>query len=104
MGNRQCPFCGQFVDEEALSCYNCREALPERGAKRFRNPAAGYHEIRRGILYTVLAGVIHYFAARLGGYDLPVQIPQAIPDYLTLFLFLGGAGLFLYGLILKIRG
>jgi hypothetical protein len=104
MGKMQCPFCGQIVDQDAISCYHCRETLPGRGGARFGNPAAGHHEIRRGLLYAFLAGVVHYFASGLSGYELPVQVPPAIPEYLTRFLFLGGAGLFLYGLILKVRG
>jgi hypothetical protein len=54
----------------------------------------------------LLAGVIHYFA---GGYGAPLQIPLPAPvlpfvtQYLTPLIFLGGLGLTLYGLFLRIR-
>ena len=103
MGSRQCPFCGALVGEDDVSCYHCRETLPAQGGGRMRDPAAGHHEIRRGLLYMILAGVIHYV---LGSFaeQLPIEIPAAITDYLTPLLFLGGLGFFLYGGILKLRG
>jgi len=104
MESRQCPFCGSLVAADAMTCYHCREALPSAGSARTRNPAAGYQEIRRGLLYMVLAAVIHYAMLRIGEMDLPIEIPPAVPDYLTSLLFLGGLGLLLYGLILKLRG
>ncbi len=78
--------------------------MPDRSGGRVRDPAAGYLEMRRGFLYAALGGVIHYFASGLSGYELPVEVPAVLTDYLLPFLMLGGAGLFLYGLILKIRG
>lgn len=102
--SRQCPFCGALVTEDAVSCYHCRETLPELAGGRTRNPAAGYTEIRRGILYMVLAGVMHYVLEYLAGAELPFEIPTLITEYLTPFLFLGGLGLFMYGWILKLRG
>ena len=104
MENRQCSFCGSLVTADALTCYHCREALPEQSAGRVRNPTAGYQEIRRGVLYMILAGVIHYAMSRIGEFNLPIEIPAALAEYLTPFLFLGGVGLFLYGWILKLRG
>ena len=103
MGSRQCPFCGSLVDADALSCYHCREAIPAQ-VSRVRDPAAGYHEIRRGVLYMILSGVIHYAAANLADYSLPIEVPPVLTDYLTPLLFLGGLGFFLYGWILKLRG
>lgn len=65
---------------------------------------AGSQQIRRGLLYMLMAGVIYYFAA---GYAKPLEIPIAIQpaviNYLTPLLFLGGLGLTLYGLIQKAR-
>ncbi len=104
MESRQCPFCGSIVAADAFSCYHCRETLPQQSAGRARNPAAGYHEIRRGVLYMILAGVLHYAVGYLAEQNLPFEIPAAITGYLTLFLLLGGAGLFVYGWILKLKG
>ena len=104
MDSRQCPFCGSLVTADAVSCYHCRETLPEQVHQRFRDPAAGFHEIRRGALYMVLAGVMHYALMQIASMELPVEIPSAVGDYLTAFLFLGGLGLFLFGWILKLRG
>jgi hypothetical protein len=52
----------------------------------------------------LLAAVIYYFA---GGYGaplrLPVQIVPAVTNYLLPLLFLGGLGLTVYGLFLRIK-
>ena len=54
----------------------------------------------------LLAGVVHYFAA---GYADPFKIPLPAPvlplvtQYLTPLVFLGGLGLTLYGLFLKLK-
>lgn len=102
--SRQCPFCGWLVDEDALSCYHCRETLPGKVVAHSRNPAAGHTEIRRGLLYALLAGVIHYAAMRAAEMDLPVQVPTAITEYLTPLLFVAGIGLLFYGWVLRLRG
>lgn len=102
--SRQCPFCGTLVPEDSVNCYHCRETLPDKAQGRSRNPAAGYFEIRRGLLYMLLAGVIHYAITYLSEMETPIVIPAMIGDYLTLFLALGGLGLFLYGWVLKLRG
>lgn len=104
MGTRQCPFCGWIVDNEATFCHHCREAIPEQSGGRVRDPAAGRGQIRRGLLYMILAAVIHYLAGGLGDSPLPFEVPSIITEYATPFLFLGGLGLFLYGGILKLRG
>ena len=65
---------------------------------------AGRQQIRRGLLYMLLAGVVYYFAA---GYAKPLQVPvviqPAVTNYLAPLLFLGGLGLTLYGFILKVK-
>ena len=64
----------------------------------------GGAQVRKGLLYMLLAGVIHYFAA---GYAMPFQLPvnilPLVTNYLSPLLFLGGLGLTLYGLILRIK-
>lgn len=105
MGTRQCPFCGWIVDTEATSCYHCRESIPAGTSDSYvRDPAAGHHVIRRGLLYMFLAGVLHYFVGGFSDFQLPFEVPPILTDYLTPFLFLGGLGVFLYGWVLKLRG
>lgn len=59
--------------------------------------------IRRGLLYMLLAGVIHYFAAGYSGLALPFAVPSMVTQYLTPVLFLCGLSLGLYGLYLRAR-
>jgi len=61
-------------------------------------------QIRRGLLYMVLAAVIHYFAGGYSPMDLPFPINPWVTLCLTPLLFLGGLGLSLYGLYLLILG
>jgi hypothetical protein len=104
MASRQCPFCGQLIPEDAASCFKCRETMPEAVAARGRNPAAGYYEIRRGLLYMLMAAVFYYFASGESGYEIPVPFLPIVVEYLLPALFIGGTGLFLYGIVLKIKG
>ena len=102
---RRCVFCGKSMAVQLAQCPFCREAVPQVQLSRRRGPD-GRHQIRRGLLYMLLAGVIHYFA---GGYGAPLQIPLPAPvlpfvtQYLTPLIFLGGLGLTLYGLFLRIK-
>jgi hypothetical protein len=102
---RRCVFCGKNMAVRLTQCPFCREAVPQVQLSRRKGPD-GRHQIRRGLLYMLLAGVIHYFAA---GYGAPFQIPLPVPvlplvtQYLTPLVFLGGLGLTLYGLLLRIR-
>jgi hypothetical protein len=59
--------------------------------------------IRRGLLYMLLAGVIHYVAAGYSGVALPVAIPSMVTQYLTPILLLCGLSLGLYGIYLRAR-
>jgi|ERR1700674_3226428 len=102
---RRCSFCGKYMSARLTQCPFCREAVPQVQLSRRTGPN-GRHQIRRGLLYMLLAGVVHYFAA---GYGAPFQIPLPAPvlplvtQYLTPLVFLGGLALTLYGLFLKIR-
>lgn len=77
--------------------------VPQVQVSRSKNKAGG-REIRRGLLYMLLAVIIYYFA---GGYGaaprIPVQIVPLVDNYLLPLLFLGGLGLCVYGLILHAR-
>ena len=103
MEMRQCSFCGKPIAAHLNQCPFCREMVPQ--VRLFRSSSdAGHQQIRRGLLYMLLAGVIYYFAA---GYARPLEIPvtiqPAVHNYLAPLLFLGGLGLSLYGLILKAK-
>jgi len=106
---RRCSFCGKSMAARLTQCPFCREAVPQVQFSPLRNKSAsdGGNQIRRGLLYMLLGGVIHYFA---GGYGAPVfQIPLPAPvmplvtQYLTPLLFLGGLGFAVYGLVLKAK-
>ncbi len=102
---QRCAYCGKQIAANLRQCPFCREAVPQVQLSRRRGPD-GQHQIRRGLLYMLLAGVIHYFAA---GYGKPIEIPLPAPilplitQYLTPLLFLGGLGMTLYGLYLKVK-
>lgn len=105
MGMRQCAFCGKPIAGHLNQCPFCREMQPQMPRVRLSSSSsAGGQKIRRGLLYMLLAGVIYYFAA---GYAKPLEIPIAIQpavvNYLSPLVFLGGLGLTLYGLILKVK-
>jgi hypothetical protein len=102
---RRCVFCGKHIATHLTQCPFCREAVPQVQISRRTGPD-GKYQIRRGLLCMLLGGVTHYFAA---GYAYPFQIPLPAPvlplvtQYGTPLLFLGGLGLTLYGLILRLK-
>ena len=99
---RQCPYCGKLLPRNRPQCPHCRETLAEIRIGRVA-PVAKRGQIRRGLLYMLLAVVIHYFAGGYSAIDLPVPIAPVVAAYLTPLLFLGGLGLTLYGFFLRIR-
>lgn len=103
MGMRQCAFCGKRIAAHLNQCPFCREMVPQVRLSRGWG-TGGRTQIRRGLLYMLLAGVIYYFA---GGYAKPLELPVAIQPvvytYLAPLLFLGGLGLTLYGLFLRFK-
>jgi hypothetical protein len=97
---RQCPYCGKLVSGYLAECPYCHEAIPElRGALRRRSDI-GRRKIRQGLLYMLLAAVIHYFAGGYSAMELPYPIQPVVTVYLAPVLFLGGLGLCLYGFYL----
>jgi hypothetical protein len=103
MQMRQCAFCGKRIDAHLNQCPFCREMVPTVQLSRSYS-TAGHAQMRRGLLYMLLAGVIYYFA---GGYAKPVELPvvvqPVVTNYLAPLLFLAGLGLTLYGLVLKAK-
>lgn len=100
---RQCAYCGKRIGVHLHQCPFCREMVPKVRLSR-SSSQSGRQQMRRGLLYMLLAGVIYYFAA---GYAKPLALPLAVQptvtNYLAPFLFLGGLGLTLYGLILRAK-
>ena len=100
---RQCAYCGKRIGVHLKQCPFCREMVPQVRLSR-SGSQSGRQQIRRGMLYMLLAGVVYYFAA---GYakplELPVAVQPAVTNYLAPLLFLGGLGLTLYGLILRAK-
>ena len=100
MARRQCAYCGTFVDENAKQCPDCREMIPER--IEIRTVRSGGAEIRRGLLYMLLASVLYYFTSPQSALPIPFPIPSMVTDYLLPFLFLSGLGFAIFGVARKI--
>ena len=103
---RQCVYCGKMVTGPRPMCPYCREALPE--LKKVVAPSMpagmdGRREVRRGLLYMLLAAVVHFFAGGYSALTLPIPISPVVFEYLTPLLFLSGLGFALYGLILRMK-
>ena len=60
----------------------------------------GRRQIRRGLLYMLLAGVIQYFAAGYSSFTLPISVPPVVTTYLAPVVFVSGLGLGIYGFYL----
>src|SRR5580692_6050786 len=92
---RQCAYCGKPISNSAAHCPHCREVIPK---VRVSSAAAAVprggerNQIRRGLLYMLLAVVVHYVLERSGTLNLPFAVPP-ITLYLTPIMFLGGLGL-----------
>jgi hypothetical protein len=99
---RQCVHCGKPVHTHLRQCPFCREAIPEVPRPR-RLSSDGRREIRRGLLYMLLATVIYYFVGGYSDIKLPLTISPAVTTYLSPLLFLSGLGLSLYGVVLRFR-
>ena len=104
MDKRSCPFCGKPVSVSLDRCPFCREAITR---VQVSSPGAssgdGSANIRRGLLWALLAVVIYYFASGHSSLKLPVEVPSFVNVYLTPILFVGGVAMALYGLFQKIR-
>ena len=101
-GTRQCVHCGKPVRTHLRQCPFCREMIPEVPKPR-RLGSDGRREIRRGLLYMLLAAVVYYFAGGYSKMNLPLAITPMVTAYFSPLLFLGGLGLSLYGVALRFR-
>lgn len=99
---RECAYCGKPVSNDATRCPHCREVLPQ---VRVSSPAISRggerNQIRRGLLYMLLAVAVHFVLDRSSSLNLPFAVPP-ITLYLTPVMFLGGLGLALYGFMNRV--
>jgi hypothetical protein len=97
---RQCAYCGTFAPSHLIQCPDCREMLPQIAV--VRPPRVKKRtEIRRGLLYMLLAAVIYYFAGGYNAMNLPFPINPLVTVYLSPLLFVSGLGLTIYGFFVR---
>jgi hypothetical protein len=102
LATRPCVFCGKSMLAHLTRCPHCREDIPKVQLSS-RPRTGGRLEIRRGLLYMLLAGVIQYFAAGYSPFSLPISIPPSVTAYFAPVVFLAGLGLLIYGLYLRAK-
>lgn len=102
LATRPCVFCGKQMLVTLNRCPHCREEIPQVQLSH-RTRTGGRLQIRRGLLYMLLAGVIQYFASGASGFTVPVQIPAPVTAYLAPAVFICGLGLLIYGLVLRAK-
>jgi hypothetical protein len=101
---RACVFCGKSMLAHQTRCPHCREDVPQvRVASSAHTRTGGREQIRRALLYMLLAGVIQYFAGGYSGLTPPVAIPDVVTTYLAPAVFLSGLGLLIYGFYLRAK-
>ena len=83
-------------------CPHCREDMPQVHLSS-RQRLGGREQIRRGLLYMLLAGVIQYFASGYSNFTLPIAVPPLVTAYLAPVVFLSGLGLLIYGFYLRAK-
>jgi hypothetical protein len=101
---RQCPFCGKTISRTFTQCPACRETLPDvqqPNAAPVESKRGRDRRVRRGLLYMLLAAVIHYFSGGYSAMSLPYPIAPVVTVYLSPLLFLSGLGLVIYGFLSK---
>jgi hypothetical protein len=101
MAMRECPFCGKGVPAQLAQCIYCREALPATPRVKNGSSKNGSAQIRRGLLFMLLAAVIGYFAGGYSSLEIPIPMWPALGTYLSPLLFLSGLGLAVHGYYLQ---
>jgi hypothetical protein len=102
LATRPCVFCGKSMLAHLNRCPHCREDIPKVQLSA-RPRIGGRLQVRRGLLYMLLAGVIQYFAAGYSTLTLPIQVHPIVTAYLAPVVFLSGLGLLIYGLYLRAK-
>ena len=105
MPERVCPFCGKSINVVLDRCPYCREAVPRAVASAGSRPSASQARanIRRGLLWALLAAVVYYFASGRSPLKLPFSVPDLVTQVFIPLLFLAGAAMALYGLLQSMR-
>jgi len=67
----------------------------------YAREAAGSSKMRQGLLYVLLAAIVHYFAGGYSPLKLPLPVGPIVTHYLSPLLFLAGIGLAVFGFYLK---
>lgn len=110
MPDVQCVHCGKTISDRSLQCPYCREDVGAHavlGHRRGLGAAEqGARWIRRGLLYMLLAGISYTL---LGGHSplsitIPFEVPPWVMNYALPFLFIGGLGLAVFGLVRRSMG
>jgi hypothetical protein len=102
LATRPCVFCGKSMFAHLTRCPHCREDVPKVQLSS-RPRTGGRTQIRRALLYMLLAGVIQYFAAGYSGFTLPITVSPIVTTYLAPVVFISGLGLLIYGFYLRAK-
>jgi hypothetical protein len=102
LATRPCVFCGKSMFAHLARCPHCREDVPKVQLSS-RPRTGGRQQIRRALLYMLLAGVIQYFAGGYSGFTVPVTVSPIITTYLAPVVFLSALGLLVYGFYLRAK-
>ena len=102
LATRPCVFCGKSMLAHLTRCPHCREDIPKVQLSS-RPRTGGRTQIRRALLYMLLAGVIQYFAAGYSAFTLPIQVSPIVTTYLAPVVFISSLGLLIYGLYLRAK-
>jgi hypothetical protein len=102
LATRPCVFCGKSMLAHLTRCPHCREDIPKVQLSS-RPRTGGRTQIRRALLYMLLAGVIQYFAAGYSDFTLPITVSPVITTYLAPTVFISGLGLLIYGFYLRAK-
>jgi len=78
---------------QVSQCTHCREQLPPATRPNSTPSSSGDADIRRGLLYMLLAAVIGYFAGGYSPLKIPIAAVPAVTNYLSPLLFLSGLAL-----------
>src|SRR6266481_2966418 len=103
VASRTCVYCGKTMLSHLTRCPHCREDIPQVRLASSRPRTGGRQQIRRALLYMLLAGVIQYFAGGYSGFTVPVTVSPIITTYLAPVVFLSALGLLIYGFYLRAK-
>src|SRR5258707_8469177 len=92
VASRTCVYCGKTMLSHLTRCPHCREDIPQVRLAASRTRIGGREQIRRALLYMLLAGVIQYFACGFSGLPPPVFIPPLVTPYFVPNFFLSVLG------------